>query len=184
MSVYNFSAKDILGEDQGLDQYAGKVLLIVNTASKCGFTPQLEDLQKLYSQYQAQGLEILGFPCNQFMQQEPGTSEEIAQFCSLNYGVEFPIFEKVEVNGHDTHPLFEYLKDSTPFEGFDLSNASDKLLHAMLQDKYPEFTVGNAVRWNFTKFLIDQNGKPIKRFESSVSPLDMEPFIQQLLSAN
>lgn len=184
MSIYNFKATDINGEEQALNQYEGKAVLIVNTASKCGFTPQLEDLQKLYSQYQGMGLEILGFPCNQFMQQEPGTSEEIAQFCSLNYGVAFPMFEKIDVNGSSTHEVFKYLKENTPFEGFDLNNASDKLLNAMLQEKYPEYTIGNAIRWNFTKFLIDKNGNPIKRFESSVSPLDIEPYIKEMLEIN
>lgn len=184
MSIYNFTATDINGEVASLEQYKGKAVLIVNTASKCGFTPQFEDLQKLYNQYQQEGLEILGFPCNQFMQQEPGTNGEIAHFCSLNYGVTFPLFDKIEVNGNNTHELFKYLKEQVPFEGFNLNNASDKLLNAMLNDQYPEYTVGNAIRWNFTKFLIDKNGHPIKRFESSVSPLDIEPFIKEVLELN
>ncbi len=181
MNVYDFIANDIDGNLVSLSDYMGKVLLIVNTASKCGFTPQYEDLQKLYDMYQAEGLEILGFPCNQFMEQEPGSNEEIKSFCSLNYGVTFPIFEKVDVNGKFAHPLFKYLKEVAPFEGLDMSHPTNKILDSLLKEKFPEFTVGNAIRWNFTKFLVNRDGTVIKRFESSVSPLDLEEEIKKFL---
>lgn len=183
MNIYDFTANDINGNLISLDDYRGKVLLIVNTASKCGFTPQYEDLQKLYEKYHDRGFEILAFPCNQFMEQEPGSNEEIKNFCSLNYGVTSPIFEKIDVNGKYAHPLFKYLKEVAPFEGFDMNHPTNKVLDALLKEKYPEYTIGNAIRWNFTKFLVSRDGKTIKRFESSVSPLDMEEEIEKMLEA-
>lgn len=181
MKIYDLKANDIDGREISLDQYKGKVLLVVNTASKCGFTPQYEDLQKLYLQYQEQGLEILGFPCNQFNAQEPGTSEDTKAFCQFNYGVSFPIFEKIDVNGAETHPVFKYLKDAVPFDGMDLSHPTNKIIDTILKDKYPEFTIGNAIRWNFTKFLIDREGNVVNRFESSFEPLNLEPHIKALI---
>lgn len=177
MNIYDFVAEDINGELVSLQDYKGKALVIVNTASKCGFTPQYEDLQKLYTKYQEQGLEILGFPCSQFMDQEFGESEEIKSFCTINYGVTFPIFKKINVNGKMADPLFKYLKENAPFQGFDMSNSTNKIVHSILKDKFPEFTVGNEIRWNFTKFLIDPNGNIVERFESAVDPMDMEPHI-------
>lgn len=164
-----------------MQDYKDKVLLIVNTASKCRFTPQYEDLQKLYDKYKSQGFVILGFPCNQFMGQEPGGSDEIQSFCKLNYGVTFPIFEKIDVNGKFAHPLFTYLKESVPFEGMDLNNPTNKIIDSILKEKFPEFSTGNAIRWNFTKFLVDRKGNVVKRFEPSVDPIDIEPYIQELL---
>lgn len=181
MKIYDFIANDINEEQVSFNDYQGKVLLIVNTASKCGFTPQYEDLQRLYDKYQSKGLEILGFPCNQFMEQEPGKSDEIKTFCSLNYGVNFPIFEKIDVNGKFAHPLFKYLKEEAPFEGFDMTNSTNKILEPLIKEKFPEFSIGNSIRWNFTKFLVSKDGNEIKRFESSVSPMDIEPFIQKML---
>lgn len=181
MNVYDFKATSIDGETISLSDYKGKVLLIVNTASKCGFTPQYEDLQKLYEKYSAQGLEILGFPCNQFNAQEPGTSEDTKAFCRLNYGVDFPMFEKIEVNGADSHPLFKYLKESAPFKGMDPSNMTNKIIESILNEKFPEFNMGNAIRWNFTKFLVNQEGDVINRFESSFEPLDLASHIESLL---
>lgn len=181
MSIYDFKAKDIDGNEVSMKDFEGKVLIIANTASKCGFTPQYEDLQKLYNKYNLKGLEILGFPCNQFMEQEPGDNAEIKNFCSFNYGVTFPIFEKVDVNGKLAHPIFKYLKEHAPFEGFDMDNLTNRLLEQMLNEKFPTFNMGDAIRWNFTKFLVDKEGNVVKRFESSVSPVDMEEYIQQLL---
>ncbi|NSW52534.1 MAG: glutathione peroxidase [Anaerolineae bacterium] len=157
-TIYDFSAKTINGEEKSLSDYQGKVVLVVNTASKCGFTPQYEGLQKLYESYQPQGLEILGFPCDQFMHQEPGSDDEIAQFCQLNYGVNFPLFSKIEVNGKGAHPLYQFLK---------------KALGGML---------GGQIKWNFTKFLIGPDGKPLKRFEPNVTPEQMEADIRSLLA--
>lgn len=181
MNIYDFTAKDIDGNLVSLQDYKGKVLIVVNTASKCGFTPQYEDLQKLYDNYKDKGVEILGFPCNQFMDQEPGTNQETKSFCSLNYGVNFPLFEKTDVNGKFAHPLFKYLVSEAPFKGFDMSNPTNKMLDAMLKDKFPEFAVGDAVKWNFTKFIIDKEGNVVNRFEPATDPMDMVSTIENLL---
>ena len=146
-SVHDFTLKDIDGKDVSLSQYRGKVLLLVNVASRCGLTPQYEGLQALYSKYKGKGLEILGFPANNFAGQEPGTNEEIKSFCSLKYNVTFPIFSKISVKGEDIHPLFKYLTD---------------------KETDPEF--GGDIKWNFNKFLVDKNGKVIARFEPKVTP--------------
>jgi len=146
-SVYDFEVKNIKGESIPLATYQGKVLLIVNTASKCGFTPQYEGLEKIHKQYHDQGLEVLGFPCNQFGAQEPGSEAEIASFCQLNFGVSFPLFAKIDVNGSQSHPLYDYLKTQAP---------------GLLGSK--------DVKWNFTKFLVDANGKVIKRYAPQDSP--------------
>ena len=156
-TVYEFSVKDRKGNDVLLKEYANEVLLIVNTATKCGFTPQYEELEKLYENYHAQGFEILDFPCNQFMGQEPGTAEEIENFCNTKYNITFPLFNKIEVNGDKTNPLYTYLKETLPLEG------------------------KNDIRWNFEKFLIDKNGKPVKRFAPRTKPADLDTEIQELL---
>lgn len=181
MSIYQFEIKRANGKDQLMKDYKGKVMLIVNTASKCKFTPQFEDLQKLYEVYQGQEFEILGFPCNQFAGQEPGSSEEAAEFCRMNYGVRFPIFSKVKVNGADAHPLFKYLKEQQPFRGFDENNIQEKLLKFMLLEKSPEWLVGDEIKWNFTKFLIDQQGNVVKRYEPSDEVADIASDIERLL---
>jgi len=181
MSIYDFTAKTIRGTTCKLDEFRGKVMLIVNTASKCGFTPQYADLQKLYDKYQSQGFVILGFPCNQFGGQEPGTNEEVNIFCQLQYGVTFPMFEKIDVRGPNAHPLFQYLIQQAPFAGFDPDNASANMLHALFTEKMPELLAGDEIKWNFTKFLVDRTGRSIKRFEPWVDPLDMEQDIVALL---
>ena len=147
MSIYQFSANTISGQEVSLKDYQGKVLLIVNTASKCGFTPQFEGLESLYKEFREQGFEILAFPCNQFGSQEPGTATEIQEFCQLNYKVSFPMFEKIEVNGNDAHPLYDCLK----------SQAKGLL-------------GSTSIKWNFTKFLVDQNGRVLKRYGSKDKP--------------
>ncbi len=179
-SIYDFSAKKMNGQDVSLEEYKGKVLVVVNTASKCGFTPQYEDLQKIYERYNEKGFTILGFPCNQFGEQEPGENEEVAAFCQLNYGVTFPLFNKVEVRGEGAHPLFKYLTSVAPFQGLE-HNTSAKLLKGILEERYPTVLAGDSIKWNFTKFLIDRDGNVVKRFESSDSPLDMEVDIEKLL---
>lgn len=156
-SVHDFSAEALGGGEVKLSDYAGKVLLIVNTASECGFTPQYEGLQKLYQEYEDKGLVVLGFPCNQFGGQEPGSSEEIASFCKANYGVTFPMFEKVDVNGEDEHPLYTYLKSEQA---------------GLLTDN---------IKWNFTKFLVDQNGKPVERYAPQTKPEAIKEDIEKLL---
>jgi glutathione peroxidase len=180
MSIYQFEAEKTNGEKISLAEFKGKVLLIVNTASKCRFNYQFEELQKLYEKYQKQGFEILGFPCNQFDQQEPGTSTEAASFCKLKYGVKFPMFSKIDVNGRDAHPLFKYLKQEAPFRGFDESNMAEKLIKIKLVDEYPEWLVGDDIKWNFTKYLIDQNGQVVNRYEPWEEPVDFEQDIQKL----
>jgi glutathione peroxidase len=181
MSIYNFTANSIDGEMVNLNKYKGEVLLIVNTASKCGFTHQLEDLQSLYKEYKDKGFMILGFPCNQFAAQDPGTNKETKEFCQLNYGVTFNMFEKIEVNGKNAHPIFKYLIEKAPFEGFDMSNPSNKILDSIIKDKYPELSVGDYIKWNFTKFLIDREGNVISRYESAVEPNDIKKDIDKLI---
>ena len=157
-TIYNYEVKNINGESVSLSQYIGKTLLIVNVASKCGFTSQYKDLEEIYREYKAQGLEILAFPCNQFGSQEPGNAEEIKNFCSLNYDVTFPLFEKINVNGDDASPFFEFLKESLP---------------GILGSK--------AVKWNFTKFLIDKNGVPKARYAPTDKPKDIVKDIKEIL---
>lgn len=158
-SVYDFHAKTIDGTDTSLESYKGKVLLVVNVASKCGFTPQYKGLEALYKKYQSQGLEILGFPCDQFGHQEPGDENEIKQFCSLTYEVSFPMFAKIKVNGDDAHPLYKYLK------------AEEK-----------GFLGSEFIKWNFTKFLIDRSGKVVKRYGSTDTPEKIDKDIAPLLA--
>lgn len=180
MSIYSQEVETIRGEQTNLEQYRGKVLLIVNTASKCGFTPQYTDLQKLYEKYHEQGFEILGFPSNQFGEQEPGANSDVQSFCQINHGVTFPLFAKTDVRDESAHPLFNYLTAEAPFEGFDTSDASGKMLNAFLQEKHPHYMNGDSVKWNFTKFLIDREGNVVKRFESTVEPLAMSEEIERL----
>ena len=154
---YSYSAKTLQGREIPMDTYKGKTVLVVNTASKCGFTPQLEGLEKLNRQYRNKGLVILGFPCNQFGNQEPGDEKSIAEGCVINYGVTFQMFSKVEVNGDSAHPIYKYLK---------------KELGGWF---------GSRIKWNFTKFLIDANGKPIKRFSPMTKPEKIGNYLEKLL---
>jgi len=162
LTIYDFKSRLLNGQPADLASYRGKVLLIVNTASQCGLTPQYEGLQKLYETYRDQGLEILGFPCNQFGEQEPGTNEEVGHFCRLNYGVTFPMFEKTVVNGPDAHPLFRFLKEQAPYQG-EPADADDE------------------IKWNFTKFLVNRDGDVVGRFEPKTTPAEIEPAVQALL---
>lgn len=181
MLIYDFKVKNTNGEEISLEKYKGKVLLVVNTASKCGFTPQYEDLEALYKTLGNDKFEILGFPCNQFANQEPGTGKDAQNFCQINYGVTFPIFDKIEVNGANEHPLYRYLKTKAPFKGLDESNASGKILSAFLNEKFPEALVGDSIKWNFTKFLIDSKGNVVKRFESAAEPNKFARDILELM---
>jgi glutathione peroxidase len=157
MSIYTFGIKDAQGKDSTLEQYRGKVLLIVNTASQCGLTPQYAGLEQVYEAWHDRGLEILAFPCNQFGLQEPGSNEEIQQFCQINYGVTFPVFAKLEVNGPGAHPLYQYLTSVR------------------------EGPNGCEVQWNFTKFLVDADGNVVERFEPVVKPEEIVPAIERLI---
>lgn len=159
MNIYQYSAQRIDGKEQALADYQGQVLLIVNTASQCGFTPQFAGLEELYQRYQTQGFSVLGFPCNQFGGQDPDSNANIQQFCQVNYGVSFPMFAKIEVNGEQAHPLFQYLK----------SHATGLLGSEM-------------IKWNFTKFLIAKDGTVFKRYAPTTKPEDISNDIEQLLS--
>jgi glutathione peroxidase len=154
---YSFRAKTLKGEEIGMDTYQGKTLLIVNTASKCGLTPQFEGLEALYQKYRDKGFFILGFPCNQFANQEPGDEKSIAEGCLINYGVTFPMFSKIDVNGDTAHPMYKYLKKE--LSGF----------------------FGSKIKWNFTKFLVDKNGKPLKRFSPTTKPEVIDRYLSKIL---
>ena len=180
-TVYEFSVKDRKGKDVSLKEYANEVLLIVNTATKCGFTPQYEELEKLYETYHSQGFEILDFPCNQFGQQAPGTDESIHQFCKLTYGTEFSRFKKIKVNGDDAAPLYKFLKESKGFAGWDESHPLYPVLDKMLSEADPNYKESNDIKWNFTKFLIDRNGKVVGRFAPTYEPEKLENIIEDLL---
>lgn len=181
LTIYDYNVSKVSGERLPLYHFEGKPVLIVNTASKCKFTPQFDDLQKLYEEYHEGGLEILGFPCNQFAEQEPGTNKEAQSFCQINFGVKFPMLAKLDVNGEEAHPLFDYLKKNAPFQGFDEDNFNVKLLKVMVSEKAPEWLHGDAIKWNFTKFLIDPEGKVIRRFEPTDSIDEIRASIEAVL---
>ena len=181
MSLYDFKMRSISGKEVSLADFKGKVLLIVNTASKCGFTSQYEELQELYNMYQQYGLEILGFPSNQFAAQEPGSNDEVQSFCKINYGVTFPLFEKMDVRGDHAHPLFHYLTEKAPFKGFDPNHPIAEKLQSVLKEQFPELLEGNGIKWNFTKFLVDKQGHVVGRYEPTTPPLAMKSDIEKLL---
>ena len=157
-NFYEFKATSLQGKEVSMESYKGKVVLIVNTASKCGFTPQYEGLEKLYKDFKDKGLVILGFPCNQFGKQEPGSEKEISEGCLINYGVSFPMFSKIDVNGSNAHPLYKFLKSEL------------------------KGTITNGIKWNFTKFLLDKNGNPVKRFAPTAVPDKLRRDIEKLLA--
>lgn len=181
MSIYNYTATAMNGKEVSLEKYKGKTILIVNTASQCGFTFQFEDLQKLYDRYKEKDFIILGFPSNQFAEQDPGTNDDIHTFCTLNYGVTFPMFQKVDVRDENAHPLFSYLTSQKPFEGFNHFHSAAKILMAVINEKHPEYMAGDSIKWNFTKFLINKEGEVVKRFEATTDPIDMEQDIEAVL---
>ncbi len=175
--VYDFCVKDDAGKEVSLSTYKGKVLLIVNTATRCGFTPQYKELEALYEKYRAQGLEILDFPCNQFGSQAPGTIAEIRQFCTANYDVQFTQFDKIEVNGAQEHPLYTYLKSQQGFAGFDLDDKLGKTLDNMMRKRDAAYDKNADIKWNFTKFLVSADGRVVKRFEPTAKMSDIEEDI-------
>ena len=180
-TVYDFSVKDRKGKNVSLKEYANEVLLIVNTATKCGFTPQYEELEKLYEKYHAQGFEVLDFPCNQFGAQAPGTDESIHQFCKLNYGTEFPRFKKVKVNGADAEPLYVFLKEQKTFAGFNPEHELTPVLGEILSKETPDYKETSDIKWNFTKFLVNKRGQVIARFEPTESISNIAKQIEELL---
>lgn len=180
-TVYDFSVKDRKGKYVSLKEYADEVLLIVNTATKCGFTPQYEELEKLYEKYHSQGFEILDFPCNQFGQQAPGTDESIHNFCKLTYGTEFPRFKKLKVNGDDDDPLYKFLQQQKGFAGWDESHPLTPVLEKMLSEADPDYKQKPDIKWNFTKFLINKKGMVVARFEPTESIENIAKQIEELL---
>lgn len=157
MKFYDFKARKMNGQEVSMEAYKGKILVVVNTASKCGLTPQFKELEELYQEYKSKGVEILGFPCNQFAKQDSGSNQEIQEFCQLNYGVTFNMFEKIEVNGAHAHPIYRYLKQEV------------------------KGLFGSEIKWNFTKFLIDRDGNVIKRYAPTVKPSKIANDIEKLL---
>lgn len=158
-TLFDFTARTPTGDERSLADYAGRVVIVVNTASKCGLTPQFAALQELYARYRDQGLVVLGFPCNQFANQEPGSDEEASEFCQVNYGVEFPMFAKIDVNGANAHPLFAWLRNDAGATGAD-------------------------IEWNFAKFLVGRDGRLIERFAPPTDPLELVPAIEAALGAD
>ena len=177
-TIYDFTVRGRKGETVSLKEYAGEVLLIVNTAIKCGFTPQYEELENLYKKYRKEGFVVLDFPCNQFGQQAPGTDESIHEFCKLSFGTEFPRFKKVKVNGDDAEPLFKYLKEQKGFQGWDMDHPIAHLLDEMLTKADPNYKDNPDIKWNFTKFLINKKGQVVARFEPTAKFEDIENAVK------
>lgn len=182
MNIHDINVIDIDGNSVSLKKYNGKVLLIVNTATECGFTPQYEPLMEMYNKYKSQGFEILDFPCNQFGHQAPGSADEISNFCTMHFGVTFPQFAKVEVNGENASELFKYLKSVAPFNGFDMSQPMSKEMDAMMRKFDNNYDKNPDIKWNFTKFLIDKDGKVIARFEPTDDMTKIDTEISKLLN--
>jgi len=178
-TVYDFTVKDRKGKDVSLKEYANEVLLIVNTATKCGFTPQYDELEKLYKDYHSQGFD---FPCNQFGQQAPGTDESIHEFCKMNFGTDFPRFKKVKVNGEDADPLFKFLQEQKGFAGWDPDHNLTAILEDMLSKADPDYKQKADIKWNFTKFLINKKGQVIARFEPTTKIEVIEEAIKEELN--
>ncbi|MBS4914290.1 MAG: glutathione peroxidase [Veillonella sp.] len=179
MSVYEYSVKDKVGNDVSLKDFEGQVMIIANTASKCGFTHQYEGLEALYKEFKDKGFTVIAVPSNQFEEQEPGNNDEIQHFCKLNYGVTFPVMGKTEVRDAGAIPLFQYLTKEQGFKGFHGNHVESM---DFLQEEYPEFLKGDSIKWNFTKFLINRKGEVVGRYESNVEPAEMKADIEKLLA--
>lgn len=181
MNIYDFNIENAVGVEVSLKEYAGKVMLIINSATECGFTPQYDDLQDLFEKYEEDGLVILDFPCNQFGHQAPGTNEEIVSFCDSRYGITFPIFSKIEVNGDNEIPLYTYLKSQKGFAGFNAEHPLTPMLESMLGRSDSHYWKSSDIKWNFTKFLIDREGNVVERFEPTADMAEVEQKIVKLL---
>ena len=181
-TIYDYTALSNKGKEVQFADYKGKVLIIVNTASKCGFTKQYDGLEALYQKYKDQGLVIIGFPCDQFGHQEPGSDEQIEEFCRLNHGVTFPLMKKIDVNGENEHPIFAYLKRQAGFAGFNPEHPMSAKMDAMLKKTDPDYASKPDIKWNFTKFVISKDGAKIARFEPIAEPEEMAPCIEALLA--
>ena len=180
MSIYDFKFQTRKGEEKSMEEYKGKVLIIVNTATGCGFTPQYEDLQKIYEKYNEKGLEILDFPCNQFANQAPGTDEEIHTFCKGRFGITFPQFAKVDVNGENALPLWKYITENTKFEGFG-KGPKALMMAGVAKSQDKNYKNNGNIKWNFTKFVVDREGNIVARFEPTQSMDDLDKCVESLL---
>lgn len=180
-NIYDFTVKTNKGADQSLSEYKGKVILVVNTATKCGFTPQYEDLDSLYDEFSGRGFTILDFPCNQFGGQAPESDEEIEQFCTLRFNTKFPRFKKIDVNGENEIPLYTWLKSQKGFAGFDKNHKLTAILEDMFSKADPDYAQKPDIKWNFTKFLIDSEGNVVKRFEPTATKEVIAPEVEKLL---
>lgn len=178
--IYDFKALSNKGTEVDFGQYEGKVLLIVNTASKCGFTPQYDALEELWKKYADKGLQVIGFPCDQFGHQEPGTDDEISEFCRINHGVTFPLMKKIEVNGPDAHPIYKYLKSQKGFQGFG-KGMKAKMMELLMKKTDPGYKDSPEIKWNFTKFLISRDGSRIERFAPTIPMETVEKAIEEML---
>lgn len=181
MSIYDFNVKDTEGNDVSLSEYEGKVLLIVNSATECGFTPQYNELTDIYNEFKDDGFTILDFPCNQFGQQAPGTGEEIKEACRLNFLVEYPIFEKIDVNGENEDPLYTYLKSEKTFEGFDEDHELAAVIADVVSKIDSDYENNSDIKWNFTKFLVDREGNVVKRYEPTKDLRCVKKDISELI---
>lgn len=179
-SIYDIKVKDADNKEVSLKQYEGKVLLIVNTATKCGFTPQYKELEALYEKYGSRGLVILDFPCNQFGNQAPGTYREIHQFCTTNFDIQFPQFQKIDVNGPKESPLYTLLKQKQDFKGFG-NDPKAQGMHRMLLGQDKDYAAKSSIKWNFTKFLVDRKGNVVQRFEPTENISEIEKAVEKLL---
>ena len=179
-TIYQFQATSNKGEEVNFSTYEGKVLLIANTASKCGFTPQYDGLEALYQKYAEKGLVVIGFPCDQFGHQEPGSNEEIEAFCRFNHGVTFPLMAKTDVNGENAHPIFQWLYSEKPFAGFGEGETA-AFMDQMLAKADPDYAQNPDIKWNFTKFLVNRKGQVVARYEPTVAPEAIEADIEALL---
>jgi glutathione peroxidase len=184
MSFYDMKIHFIDGRPADLTIYQGKALLVVNTASKCSYSRQFTTLHQLYKKYHRYGFEILAFPCNQFNEKEPGDNLEVKTYCENLFKLTFPIFEKIEVRGQNAHPIFQFLTAQAPFQGFDTETVSGEKMNNFLIEKYPDIYQGNGIKWNFTKFLIDQEGQVRGRFETTTEPFEIESEIKSLLESH
>ena len=181
MNIYDYKVKDKEGNEVSLKQYEGKVLLIVNSATGCGFTPQFDGLQDLYEKYQGQGFEILDFPCNQFGNQAPGSDEEITDFCNSRYGITFPQFAKTDVNGENALPLFKFLQKEKGFEGFNPEHPLTPIVESVVERNHPNYMNEADIKWNFTKFIVDRSGNVAARFEPTEDIEKIENAVSELL---
>ena len=179
--IYQFSVSDENGDAVSLSKYKGKVLLVVNTATRCGFTPQYTELEALYEKYRDKGFEILDFPCNQFGEQAPGSYEEIHDFCTANFNIQFPQFDKIDVNGENAHPLYVWLKEQQGFQGFDLENPIGAFLDQRFRSQDPQYDQNPDIKWNFTKFLVNRRGQVVARFEPTAGADDIEKVLKKVI---